>query len=532
MCSVVHRNTSHGQQVRRTLRPLMASLGVVQAGLLLLPGLNPPAFGQLGLAGGLGIDTVVTTVLADSPEIAQSLLAVDAGAAERIAAAGPFDFRMRTSIVGGRDNLEVSGTLASTGSLTAVTSGVKRLRSGVVISTDLSLGRFGAQHSLPLNQADSSVSIRIPLAGGRDGGSAAGVERSAQESYRAAVLERGHVSARAVLHAITAYWRYVAAQQRLETRRASAVRADALVEATEALIRADERPASDRDVIASNLANKRTAVLASQQAVLDARYALGIALGLQADEIENLGPAITEFPIPAVVGTGGSGDRSASALARTATTARRDLAAAHARRDGARFAWQGALRDLRPRWDIVASVGHTGISFGPELRTFLSPLVRSAAGLNTFLQIQYEPIVTNSSLRGIVLRTETAYRSATVRAEDLTRRIQANARAAAEALDNATHEVASADEAVRLSERSVDTEQAKFGLGLATLFDAILSTDTLTDSQLRRTDARYRYAVALARLRFETGTLLTIDAGRVSVDVSRVTTLMPEGESP
>ena len=358
------------------------------------------------------------------------------------------------------------------------------------------------------------------------------MERLAQESYRATVLERGHVSARAILQAITAYWWYFAAQQRLEIHRASAVRADVLVEVTEALIRADERPLSDRDVIASNFANKRTVVLVSEQAVLDAMYALGIAMGLQADQIEKLGPATTEFPVPAAVGAGGSGDGSAAVLTRAAVAARRDLAAARARRDGARFALQGAMGDFRPRWDIVASIGHTGISFGPELGTFLSPLVRGATGLNTFLQIQYEPIVTNSALRGVVLHAETAYRSATVRAEDLTRRIQANAHAAAEALRNAAREVATADEAVRLSERSVDTEQAKFGLGLATLFDAILSTDILTDSQLRRTEARYRYALALVRLRFETGTLLTIDGDKVSVDVNRLTTLAPEGESP
>ena len=101
---------------------------------------------------------------------------------------------------------------------------------------------------------------------------------------------------------------------------------------------------------------------------------------------------------------------------------------------------------------------------------------------------------------------------------------------AAAALDNAASEVAIAEEAVLLSRRSVDTEEAKLRLGLATLFDAILSADALTSAQLRLTDARYRYAVALARLRFETGTLLQHDEENVSADTRRVLTFALEEE--
>ena len=472
----------------------------------------------------------MATVLAESPEIEQSRLAVEAGAADRIAASGPFDFRMQTSVVGGRDNFEVSGELAPTGSLTTIASGSKRFRSGIVISTDLSLGRFGGLRSLPLNQANSSISIRFPLAGGRDGGAAAGAERSAEQEYRAALLERGHVSALAVLDAVTTYWRYVAVRERLAIHHASALGAEFLVEVTDALIRADERPPSDRDLMTSNLANKRTAVSTSEQAVVDARYALGIAMGLTADQILALGAPSTTFPVPADASQGGVAG-SAAALAGTAVGTRLDLAASRARRDGARLAWRGALRDLRPRWDIVAKVGRTSISLGPDLGTFLSPLVRGAAGLNTFVQVEYEPVVTNSVVRGLALRTEILYRSAAVATDDLTRRIRANVRVAAAAFDNAAGEVAIADEAVRLSERSVETEQAKLRLGLATLFDAILSTDTLTTARLRLTDARYRYAVALARLRFETGTLLRLDAETVSAETPRVLTFALEEES-
>ena len=81
-----------------------------------------------------------------------------------------------------------------------------------------------------------------------------------------------------------------------------------------------------------------------------------------------------------------------------------------------------------------------------------------------------------------------------------------------------------AREAVRLSERSVVTEQEKFRLGLATLFDAILAEDSLTNARLRRTNAQYRFSAALARFRFESGTLLQTAADAVTADASSMTT--------
>ena len=99
---------------------------------------------------------------------------------------------------------------------------------------------------------------------------------------------------------------------------------------------------------------------------------------------------------------------------------------------------------------------------------------------------------------------------------------------AIEARDNAAREARAADESVRLSERSVRTEQEKFRLGLGTLFDAILAEDSLTNARLRSTDARLRLAGALLRLRLETGRLLDISGGRVSADPNRLTSFVLE----
>ena len=96
----------------------------------------------------------MTTAVERSPDLEQGRLAVDAGAAARLAAAGPFDLQVRTLLLGGRSYQPGSGDrpIIPTDSVTTYASGVKLLRSGVVVSTDLSVGRFGdSRLSFPIN---------------------------------------------------------------------------------------------------------------------------------------------------------------------------------------------------------------------------------------------------------------------------------------------------------------------------------------------------------------------------------------------
>ena len=72
------------------------------------------------------------------------------------------------------------------------------------------------------------------------------------------------------------------------------------------------------------------------------------------------------------------------------------------------------------------------------------------------------------------------------------------------------------------------TEQEKFRLGLATVFDAILAEDSLTNARLLRTNAQFRFAAALLRLRFESATLLETRGDAVSVDPDRMTSFWME----
>ena len=499
----------------------MPSNPAAEVTAILALALTTVAHAQAPFSDGLGLEDVVETVLTSSPDIARGRLAVEAEAGARLLAASPFALKMRAGLLSARERLPLAGArngLLVTESVETGASAVKSFRSGVVVSSELSVGRVrNSAIGFPARQVGSSVSVLLPLAGGRGGGAAAGAERAAQESYAASRFEGDHTTARAVHEAVHAYWLYLAAHEQLMTYVESADRALRLVEETDVLIRADERPLSDRDLMASNLAQKQTAVTAARQTLLDARYALGVAMGLAADVVSALGPPVTGFPETAAASREALDATTRAELVRMALSARSDLAALQARREGARQAREGALRDMRPRWDVLARVGYAGVS-GLPASSAGSSLSRSAGGLNGLVQVQYEPLAGNLAVQGRARRTAALEQAAAIAADDLVRRIEANVRLAIERFETAAQEVLAAREAVRLSERSVVTEQEKFRLGLATLFDAILAEDSLTNARLRRTNAQFRFAVALVRLRFETATLLDTAFGGAAAD--------------
>ena len=51
-------------------------------------------------------------------------------------------------------------------------------------------------------------------------------------------------------------------------------------------------------------------------------------------------------------------------------------------------------------------------------------------------------------------------------------------------------------------------KRQRFKSGLATVFDVLLSEDALTNAQLTEIGSRQAYAVAIASLRYSSGTLL------------------------
>ncbi len=99
------------------------------------------------------------------------------------------------------------------------------------------------------------------------------------------------------------------------------------------------------------------------------------------------------------------------------------------------------------------------------------------------------------------------------------RQIGANVPIALDALTRGAQQLERATEAVRLFQRAVENEEKKLRAGSSTLLDVISQGDRLTAAQQSQVLAHLDLAVAVARLRFETGTLVADDPAAVAPDL-------------
>lgn len=396
----------------------------------------------------------------------------------------------------------------------------RALRSGVVLSSDVSLAATLPIGAPQASRAIGGVGVTVPLLRGRHGGIDAASEQAARLAYDASLAEANQAASRAVLKVVNAYWEYVTASRRFDTARSAEARAERLVEETGLLIKADERPASDVNLMLANVATKRAARLAAEQRLVDARLGLAVAMGRQPDSIGRIAPPGTDFPD--ISPSPGWPEPAVRALIARALAHRADAQAAAKMKDSARWLQTATLRELQPRGDLVTRVSYVGAATGGGFGNVMSPLFGSSGGLKTSIQFQYQPVFNSAALRGLAIQQDAAHAQSVALEADLSRRIAAGVVGATEALTRGRAGVEAAREALRQSQLAVETEQKKFQLGMATIFDAILAEDTLANALNAEITALHDYVVAIARLRYETGTMVDFTNAAPSVDVRRL----------
>src|SRR5690606_16264427 len=129
------------------------------------------------------------------------------------------------------------------------------------------------------------------------------------------------------------------------------------------------------DQLRANAALKRSQRIGAEQALLEQRRVLGLAMGIAPAEIEALPLPATPFPEPLV-----EGPELDSLLARlTAGAAERrwDLAAAARRHEAGRERLSGAWAELRPRFDLTFEIAYAGLETGAHIGALTPPFQRN-----------------------------------------------------------------------------------------------------------------------------------------------------------
>ncbi len=496
-----------------------------------------PAVGEAPPAAGITLGEAVRLTLANDPVLAVEEARMRASRGALLASRASFDPVVTASVreIESQDPLSetTSGQQALLGNSLLLT---KRFRSGLSIEPELEMLRTeeGAEGDPAVNVGTFSLTLRQPLLRGRGRDSVAALETAAEREVAASVLDLRQTTAERVFAVVSQYWQTRAAALGLEILRESEDRARELLATTRQLIAADVTPAAELVQVQANLAAKEAAAIGGERNLFAARQDLGREIGLDRARIAAL--PLPSDPFPGVVAAALPPGAATEPFVAAALARRTDLLAARERQSAAEAVLRSADNSLLPQLDLVFTPSYSGLVEGTSTEAFFTPLYRNVPGASSALSLSLSWPTRNSRSRGELERARAAREQNTLLAELRARQIGADVPAALDAVARHAEQLERADEAVRLFERAVENEEKKLKAGTSTLIDLISQRDRLTGARQARVAAHLALALAVARLRFETGTLVAEDggSGAVEVDSRRLTTVpfLDEEEEP
>lgn len=444
------------------------------------------------------------------------------------AAGGDFDWKMETYMTQRQDNSPVSAMDYTTAvkTLDTTETGVrfaKLFSQGIYIEPGLKYTGYdyslpSNQHADPLKTGSVSLVLRVPLLQGLGHENTGYREISSLFELDAARLNLKHDITTSVHNAVQAFWGYLAAHDQLAVYSEAEERARMIVEKTDALVKANEAPAAEIINVKANLADKETARISAEQTYVSARARLGTTMGIPASEIDNIPPPRGSFPkldrkILANVLAGDSAKYNEIALIN-----RNDLEAIRKQNESLTAQLKAARNRLKPQLNLEFSVGYDG--------------VRNSSGTSQSLQtIEYhqdEPDWTtgfriscpleNNTAKGELEQVQAKCRQGSIQENELMRNIRTQISVTRSDLLNICNEIQKSEEAVSNYTKAISNEREKYLMGETTILGLLYIEDRRDVAFVNNISVRQKAALAIARLRYETGRLVRFSNDEVIVE--------------
>jgi outer membrane protein TolC len=365
---------------------------------------------------------------------------------------------------------------------------------------------FGGKNILDLYRTEIGFDINLPLLRGRGIESAGAQEKAAQIDLFASELILRHGSSTSTLSTALSYWQLFGAQQRVAVLERSLELQTRIVDLTGQLIEGDVLPRVESARSAASQANARAQLESARRDLVTARLGLARAMGLDVNGVASSPLAEGPFPTPPTPNEVRALDPAA--LAAQALDLRADRQATHELVASGKVLAEAARRDLASRLDLALSLSTSAIgeeSFGNAVDRWTGP--------NGSFALAYDKSLGNNGQEGRYAQNEALLRQREISATDLDRRIRIAVVEILRSLEEAAAGLASAEAAAGHFQATIDAEFEKLGLGASTLIDAILTEQQKTSSDLAVIAGQQQVAFLLARLRFETGTMIDWNTG-------------------
>jgi outer membrane protein TolC len=388
----------------------------------------------------------------------------------------------------------------------ATADAFKTLRNGIDLSVEYSPQFLNNKDKLtwPPPVHEISFKLEIPLTKFGTYFNSAD-ETAARKDYQAALLTTGHAATKAVLDAVNAYWKEAAALEKFYVADRSYRVNAAVLSLTEELVKNGGVAQTEIPLALAHRAEAFASRSAALIEVLNEAKSLASTLGLTREQLRLLPFPSDRFP-------GLSGPTlsriNESKLIDVALARRLDRLAAIAKIDEKRLKSDKARIDLRP--DIKLSVGAGGdIIDNRQTGGSANSGYSLQPQFNANVALTWAPA--NNKKEGGLLSAEADYDKSILSLDDLSRDIELSIQNDIATMQEYQVEISQSDLAVENYIKSVTDLREKFRLGAATLIDVFQSVDRLDKSAAVLADAQSNMAATIAKLRYDTATMLTRD---------------------
>ena len=485
---------------------------------------------------GIPLLTCVEATLAQQPNILiqkeQTVISEGVYETEK----GAFDSFLRPSLTHSQQNTPLSAfnrtAFGAQKQQARVTDAAvkldKQLRNGISAGPQVRVTQNNTSNDLDVatNRAQVNFVINVPLLRDRGREATGAREMAAEKEYEASLARTRFTSSQSLFNTLSAYWNYVGAKKSLETLVESEARAKEILDKTKKLVDAGEKPRAELDQLSANLADKTASRIRAEQALTEQKQALGFAMGIAFEEIDTLPLPADSFPEP--------GERpypsleEKDPLIKTAVEKRGDLQEAKLRERSADILMISAKNGLLHKLDMNFTAGYAGLDEGTGANAFVDSFEERVSGFNSTVGVTYEWPFANASARGQYLQAKATFEQRKVQTYDLKRQICSRVATSILALKRNAEELQSSTQAYTLYAKAVKSEAEKLRLGMSTFIDVIDIEDRRLNAKLNHISAHQRYAIALAQLRFETGTFFESEGEQNTLTLADLTSI-PRG---
>ncbi len=379
-------------------------------------------------------------------------------------------------------------------------------------SWDPNYGGLGVQ---PYYKTEIGFDLTVPLLRGRGRDDAAASETAALRDVDAARFDVINERAKSVLNTVLAYWEARAAAEAVSVAERSVEIEAQLADMTQKLATAGEKAKTDVTRSQAGLADSRGNLQAAQRRLAEARVSLATAMGVAVGDAGSIPLAGDPFPRP---GSFTADPAAVAELVKQAVGLRPDQASALKVEEENKILTRGAQLETRRKFDLqLEGSGNSSSENSPKMSHWV--FRSGSVGLN--LEVPFN----NNQALGRYGQASASQHEATINQTDLARTIALNVYQAVESVRLAAERVKWAEDAALAYEQTIADEQVRLRNGDSTLIDTILTEQQTTAARSAFVQALQDYANLVARLRFESGTLIRDVNGQTSIPLENLLTV-------